>query len=154
MRIAIVATLVLVSILAIVWTQQRRLMYFPFADVPSPERVGLSGVSAVSFPTSDGLTLNGWFIGQPVTPQFTIVVFNGNAGNRAFRAPLAKALAAANFAVLLFDYRGFGGNPGLPSEHGLKNDARAARDYLASRADVDRRKLVYFGESLGTAVAT
>jgi fermentation-respiration switch protein FrsA (DUF1100 family) len=154
MRIALVATVVLLALVAIVWTQQRRLMYFPFADVPSPERVGLSGVSAVSFPTSDGLTLNGWFVSRAATPQFTVIVFNGNAGNRAFRAPLADVLARANCAVLLFDYRGFGGNPGLPSEQGLKNDARAARGYVVSRADVDRGKLVYFGESLGTAVAT
>ncbi|MEO5742802.1 MAG: alpha/beta fold hydrolase, partial [Vicinamibacterales bacterium] len=86
-------------------------------------------------------------------PQFTLIVFNGNAGNRAFRAPLADALARANLAVLLFDYRGFGGNPGSPSEEGLKIDARAARDYVVSRAGGDRRPLVYFGESLGTAVA-
>ena len=154
MRIALVATLVLLAIVAIMWTQQRRLMYFPFADVPTPERVGLSHVTAVSFPTSDGLTLNGWFVSHTATPQFTVIVFNGNAGNRAFRAPLASAFARANFAVLLFDYRGFGGNPGSPSESGLQNDARAARDYVVSRPDVDRRTLVYFGESLGTAVAT
>ena len=80
-------------------------------------------------------------------------MFNGNAGNRAFRAPLAHALASSHLAVLLFDYRGFGGNPGSPTEAGLEIDARAARDYVVSRSDVDRRKLVYFGESLGTAVA-
>ena len=154
MRIAVVAIVVLLALVAIVWTQQRRLMYFPFADVPSPDRVGLSGVSAVSFPTGDGLTLNGWFVSHTARPQFTVIVFNGNAGNRAFRAPLANVLARANFAVLLFDYRGFGGNPGVPSEQGLKKDARAAHEYVVSRADVDRRKLVYFGESLGTAVAT
>src|SRR5262249_41250012 len=48
--------------------------------------------------------------------------------------------------------RGFGGNPGSPSEHGLALDARAARKYVESRADVDARKIVYFGESLGTGV--
>ena len=63
-----------------------------------------------------------------------MIVFNGNAGNRAFRAPLADALARANLAVLLFDYRGFGGNPGSPTEAGLSIDARAARDYVVGRA--------------------
>jgi fermentation-respiration switch protein FrsA (DUF1100 family) len=97
--------------------------------------------------------LNGWFVSQSSTPQFTTIVFNGNAGNRAFRAPLANALTRSNIAVLLFDYRGFGGNPGTPTEAGLNKDARAARDYVISRSDVDHRRLVYFGESLGTAVA-
>lgn len=153
-RFAIVALVVLVSVVALVWSQQRRLIYFPFGHVPRPDTVGLEAAEAVSFPTADGLTLSGWFVSRTETPDFTVMVFNGNAGNRAFRAPLADALARANLAVLLFDYRGFGGNPGSPTEEGLRNDARAARNYLVSRPDVDRRKLVYFGESLGTAVAT
>ena len=107
----------------------------------------------MSFPTADGLTLKGWFVSRTATPEFTVIVFNGNAGNRAFRAPLADALSRSNLAVLLFDYRGFGGNPGSPTEEGLSTDARAARDYVVSRSDVDRRRIVYFGESLGTAVA-
>jgi uncharacterized protein len=55
--------------------------------------------------------------------------------------------------VLLVDYRGYGGNPGSASQNGLAADARAARAYLASRPNVDPSRLVYFGESLGTAVA-
>jgi uncharacterized protein len=82
-----------------------------------------------------------------------VVVFNGNAGNRSYRAPLASALQARGHAVLLFDYRGYGGNPGTPTESGLKEDARAARAYVVGRPDVDRERVVYFGESLGTGVA-
>jgi fermentation-respiration switch protein FrsA (DUF1100 family) len=113
------------------------------------------------FPTADGLTLHGWFF--PATPsssssapspsRFTIVVFNGNAGNRSYRAPLAAALQARGHAVLLFDYRGYGGNPGTPTESGLREDARAARAFVVGRADVDRERIAYFGESLGTGVA-
>ena len=154
MRLALVTLVVVLAVVALAWTQQRRLIYFPFGVAPDPETVGLAGVETVSFSTADGLTLSGWFVSRTGTPDFTVIVFNGNAGNRAFRAPLANALARANLAVLLFDYRGFGGNPGSPTEEGLANDARAARDYAVSRADVDRRRLVYFGESLGSAVAT
>ena len=56
-------------------------------------------------------------------------------------------------SVLLFDYRGYGGNPGNASEPGLLADARAARNYLGTRDDVNPSRLVYFGESLGAAVA-
>jgi fermentation-respiration switch protein FrsA (DUF1100 family) len=55
--------------------------------------------------------------------------------------------------ALLFDYRGYGGNLGTPTEKGLSADSRAARAYLAGRRDVDASRIVYFGESLGTAVA-
>ena len=55
--------------------------------------------------------------------------------------------------MLLFDYRGYGGNPGDPSEDGLAADARAAQQWLARQPDVDPRRIAYFGESLGAAVA-
>ena len=63
------------------------------------------------------------------------------------------ALRDHGYQVLLFDYRGYGGNRGAPSEAGLLADARAARAYLLGRADVEASRLVYFGESLGGAVA-
>ena len=82
--------------------------------------------------------------------RWTVIVFNGNAGI----GPSARRwprLPNAEFAVLLFDYRGYGGNPGSPSEEGLAADARAARRYLAGRGGKPR--IVYFGESLGRGVA-
>ena len=82
-----------------------------------------------------------------------VLVCNGNGGNRSLRAALAAELSRMGLAVLLFDYRGYGGNPGHPSEEGLAADARAARAYLAGRAEVDPDRLVYLGESLGAAVA-
>jgi fermentation-respiration switch protein FrsA (DUF1100 family) len=110
-------------------------------------------VEEVSFPTSDGLTLYGWFFPSARPGSMTVLVCNGNAGNRAYRAPLASALRAQGIAVLLFDYRGYGGNEGSPTETGLAADSRAARTYLLGRADVGASRLVYFGESLGAAVA-
>jgi uncharacterized protein len=149
---------VLVAILALVlllfWLGQRRLIYFPFGEVLPPAAAGLPGAESITFPTEDRLTLSGWFVpAQSAAPKplATVIVFNGNAGNRAFRAPLAAALAARRISTLLFDYRGYGGNPGSPTEEGLAADARAARRYIAGRAGSDR--IVYFGESLGTGVA-
>ncbi|MDZ7732852.1 MAG: alpha/beta hydrolase [Acidimicrobiia bacterium] len=56
--------------------------------------------------------------------------------------------------MLLLEYRGYGGNPGSPSEEGLTRDARAALAHLRGRPDVDPDRIVYLGESLGTGVAT
>jgi fermentation-respiration switch protein FrsA (DUF1100 family) len=82
-----------------------------------------------------------------------VLVCNGNGGDRSMRAALAAAFSRMGLAVLLFDYRGYGGNPGAPSEAGLAADARAALAYLEGRPDVDPDRIVYFGESLGAAVA-
>lgn len=129
-----------------VWLLQRRLIYFPtrVADMPVP-----AGFEAVAFDTADGLTLQGWF--RPGDGRWTVLVFPGNAGNRADRVPLAWALVEAGCGVLLVDYRGYGDNSGRPSEDGLAADARAARRYLDTRCGAGR--IVYFGESLGAAVA-
>jgi pimeloyl-ACP methyl ester carboxylesterase len=83
-----------------------------------------------------------------------VLVANGNAGNRSLRAPLARALASAGLAVLLFDYRGYGGNPGRPSEQGLAHDVRMAHRFLVEEAEVAPTSLLYYGESLGAAVVT
>jgi fermentation-respiration switch protein FrsA (DUF1100 family) len=128
-------------------------MYFPDAHVLSVAHAGITRAEEVTFATADGLQLGGWFVPAKERKQATILVFSGNAGNRAYRGPLARALADHDFNVFLFDYRGYGGNQGSPSESGLAADARAARAYLTGRADVDASQLVYLGESLGTGVA-
>ena len=139
--------------LALVWVLQRRMIYFPLPqDVPHAASA-LERAEDVTFETADGLRLHGWFASPAQSNGATVLIFNGNAGDRSSRAPLAAALTRNGFSVLLFDYRGYGGNPGQPTEPGLVADARAARQYVGSRADVDRARLVYFGEPLGAAVA-
>lgn len=135
------------------WAMQRTLLYFPDERAVPPAASTLPGSEEAELRTTDGLTLRAWFVPARSPVSATVLLLNGNAGNRSDRAPLASSLSAAGFAVLLFDYRGYGGNPGDPSETGLLLDARAAHDYLASRADVDSRRIVYYGESLGAAVA-
>lgn len=140
----------IILILALLWILQRQLIYLPTQAVAEPG----SGVEAVSFETEDGLTLAAWFVPfRGETYRGTMLVFNGNAGNRAHRLPLGAALADEGFSVLLTDYRGYGGNPGSPSEEGLAMDARAALSYVESRLGVPPDRLAYFGESLGAGVA-
>jgi fermentation-respiration switch protein FrsA (DUF1100 family) len=144
----------LVVILAALWFGQRGLMYFPDGQAPAAAAFGLPDAQDESFETEDGLRLEGWFVPARVAGAgYTVLVFNGNAGHRGYRAGLAAQLAARGVNVLLFDYRGYGGNPGLPSEEGLARDARAALAAMGRRPGVDITRLVFFGESLGAAVA-
>jgi fermentation-respiration switch protein FrsA (DUF1100 family) len=150
--IAVAGTL-LVVVVGLLWTAQRKLIYFPTQAVGDLSAVS-SDAEEVVFTTDDGLTLSAWWIPATGTPNdATIVVFPGNAGNRTDRSPLARALAEQGYGVLLVDYRGYGGNPGNPSEAGLLLDANAAVAYVESRPGVDPDRLVYFGESLGAGVA-
>jgi fermentation-respiration switch protein FrsA (DUF1100 family) len=147
--------ILLAGLLALVWMGQRSLIYFPARDVPAPRDLGLVNVEAVTFKTADAVTLHGWFLPAANSPsRWTVLVCNGNAGNRAHRAALGAVLRAHGMAVLLFDYRGYGENAGSPSEEGLAEDARSARRFLLGRGDVDPAGLIYFGESLGSGVVT
>jgi hypothetical protein len=149
----LVLLVVLVALLAAVWLLQRRLIYFPDTAVPPAGSV-LPGAQEITLRTEDGLALGAWHLSPTGADRgITVLVTPGNAGSRALRVPLARRLAAVGFAVLLLDYRGYGGNPGRPSENGLITDARAARAYLVEHG-VPAQRLIYFGESLGAAVAT
>jgi uncharacterized protein len=153
--LGVAVALAVVVVVALAWTLQRRLIYLPSARPPvAPERV-LEGGSAVGLRTEDGLDLTAWH--APATEPgtgVTVLVLPGNAGSRITRVPLARALTAAGFDVLLLDYRGYGGNPGSPTEDGLAADARAAHRHLVAVCGLPPARLVLFGESLGAAVAT
>ena len=153
MRGLAILFLTALAVLGLIWISQRRLIYFPTQAIPDAATV-LPGKEEVTYPTEDGLTLGGWFVRrEDPGPGPTVLFLPGNAGNRSYRAPLAAAMARGGISVLLVDYRGYGGNPGHPSEEGLARDARAALRYLRGRADVDPDRIIYFGESLGTGAA-
>jgi len=145
------------ALVVLAWIAQRSLIYFPARDTPAPADYGLPQAEVVRMTTDDGLALAAWFVAAPDATAsasgWTVVVFNGNAGHRGHRVGLAMRLAALGHATLLVDYRGYGGNPGSPTEDGLRRDARAVWAYLASQPDVDLSRVAYFGESLGAAVA-
>jgi fermentation-respiration switch protein FrsA (DUF1100 family) len=138
----------------VAWVVQRRLIYMPTTSDLPPVDTLLPGAEEVTMATEDGLRLGAWFVpAHRGADGPVVIVFNGNAGDRSYRAPLADNLARAGMSVLLFDYRGYGGNLGKPTEAGLAADARAARDYLVEVRGVPADRIVYYGESLGSGVA-
>jgi len=155
LRLGLVVAVVAVLVLALVWGLQRRLIYFPETAPVASAGAALPGARDVELHTGDGLSLGAWLVpaGSPAR-DVTVLVANGNGGDRSLRAPLARALAAEGMTVLLFDYRGYGGNPGAPSEAGLARDVRAARGFLVDEVGTPPDEIIYFGESLGSAVVT
>ncbi len=124
----------------------------------TPDLLGLAYQDVV-FRAKDGTGLHGWFIPRDgswdsqVCPV-TILFMHGVGGNISHRAENAAALHANLDAhIFLFDYRGYGRSSGEPSEEGTYLDAEAAFDVLCQRDDVDSRRIILFGHSLGGAVA-
>ena len=153
LRTALVVTVVGLLLVTLLWIFQRRLIYLPSTGpVPSAAQM-IPGARDVAVETSDGLRLGAWYVpARQPERGMGVLIANGNAGDRSLRAPLAKALADRGLAVLLLDYRGFGGNPGSPTERGLARDVRAGQRFLTEEVGIPANRLIYFGESLGAAV--
>ena len=140
---------------------QRRLIYHPGGTRVPPAaaavRAAPGELSEVTATTDDGLTLGGWLVratgGSEETGNRRLVLyFHGNAGDRSGRLDNAAAFAEAGYDTLLTDYRGYGGNPGSPTEEGLAADARAW--WAAAKAlGYEPGRVVVAGTSLGGGVA-
>ena len=116
----------LVSLLA--WAMQDRLIYPASQErfEPGP------GYREVTLDTSDGLALRAFArAADPGKP--TLVYFHGNGGTLAGNMAANEAFAQAGYGLLLVDYRGYGSNPGAPSEQGFYRDGRAAMGWLAGQ---------------------
>jgi hypothetical protein len=130
---------------------QRQLMYYPSTAQPDRVLAGLAEMREVSLRTEDGLDLSAWYReAEPGKP--TVVLFHGNAGHIGHRGGKARLFIDVGLGMLLVEYRGYGGNPGSPTEQGLYRDGRAALSFLTARG-IPGRHIVLYGESLGTGVA-
>lgn len=147
--------LVVAIVIAAMAVFQRRLIYLTGRETVPPIADVVEGASEWTLRTDDGLDLTAWFVeAQAPRPDgMTVLVAPGNAGNRSYRVPLAIALTEVGFDVLLLDYRGYGGNPGSPTEAGLTLDVRAAYEAVLS-SGVATEQILLFGESLGGAFVT
>lgn len=139
-------------VVVLMFVFQRSLMYPASTEQVDLADAGLPGLREVSLTTDDGLRLGHWY--KPPIDQAApvVVVFHGNAGHRGDRVSKFSFLADQGFGLFLMGYRGYGGNPGQPTEAALTSDAGQVLDWLAEQGVVGDR-LVLYGESLGTGLA-
>lgn len=107
----------------------------------------------VYFDTRDGVRLHGWFLPATGTARGTVLFFHGNAENISTHIASVYWLPAQGYNVLLSDYRGYGLSQGTPSLDGLLEDIDSTVRYALTRPDVDTKRLVILGQSLGGVLA-
>ncbi len=152
MRLALLLILLALALWGCGGFLERSLIYYPTRRLEAtPKMHGLAYEEAY-FTAEDGVRLHGWYV--PGRRPITLLWCHGNAGNISHRLDNLRLLhERLGIGVFLFDYRGYGKSEGVPSEAGLYRDARAALGWLRGHTEGSETTIVYFGRSLGAAVA-
>jgi uncharacterized protein len=116
------------------------------------EAAALGELIDVSFVTSDGLTIRGWY--HPGPNQATVILTHGGGGTREQVIPEATILTRHGYGVLLFDWRAHGESDGDKCTWGdlERRDLAAALDFVAARPDADPERIGALGFSFGGGV--
>lgn len=151
-RIIFTTALLFVFIFLYIKHLEKTRYFYPEKKVNIyPDSLGLN-FQDVFINTKDLVKLHGWFIPN-AKAKFTVLFFHGNGGNISDRVEKIKVLYDLGFQIFIFDYRGYGKSSSTPSEQGLYKDARAACRYLMANKKIKLKNIIFYGESLGGAVA-
>lgn len=112
----------------------------------------LKKISPQRFINPEGIKLYGWFI-KPKKEMPVILHFHGQAESILTHQDIALYCLKQGYGLFMLSYRGHYKSSGKPSEAGVYNDAQAAINQL-KKLGVDSDKIILWGHSLGTAVAT
>ncbi len=145
--VLLIVTIYLVSLVGLYFFQ-RQMIYFPNRS----EAFGPSD-PVLEVKTSDDLTLKSLFIAPRDKTKPLLVMFHGNAGHAGHRLTKMGPFVQAGYGVLVSGYRGYGGNPGKPAENNFYADADRLMITLTEKG-YSADKIVLYGESLGTGVAS
>ncbi len=119
----------------------------------TPTNAGVPAMQEHEFQSFDKTKLIVW-TKQARGNQPTIVYFHGNAGNLAVRAQRFDRMIQRGYGIIAMAYRGSSGSQGSPSQEKITNDSRYLIENLNNLGFGKPAKLIYYGESLGTGVAT
>ncbi len=113
-------------------------------------------IESVVFKSESGNKLNGWILKNNNNIIYPITIFHlhGNGGNLFSQYQLISKLVGKEFQVFMFDYSGYGFSDGNPTRKNLKDDALSALKYLKNRKDLNKTKIVIYGQSLGGNLAS
>ncbi|HEY4132951.1 MAG TPA: alpha/beta hydrolase [Gemmatimonadaceae bacterium] len=139
------------GLLVMLWAFQERVVFQP------PSRVAPADVDArrVEYRTADGVELFAYIVGDCSTASTVLLAFHGNADLARWFVPWAKrVLRETGACVVLPEYRGYDGLTPSPTYATSAYDARAAYDYVRNALGASPERVVFFGHSLGTAIAT
>jgi abhydrolase domain-containing protein 17 len=140
--------LVYLAFAAFAWLASDRMIFQP---PPSSYRAGQLPI--VMVPT-DGGSIATLHLPNP-RATVTVLYAHGNAEDLGHAAPLLEELRRAGFAVLAFDYRGYGlSTGGPPSAAGATSDMEVVYQHAVRTLKIPPSRIVLYGRSVGSGPAT
>ena len=154
LRIGVPVVAVYASLCGFLWVKQRDLIFLPDRQhIAAPK----APFQDVSFATSDGVKLHGWFVEAEGEPSATVLFCHGNGGNLSHASSAFDRWTAAGFDVFAFDYRGYGRSEG---EHADLTEARTYTDveaawrFLTETRALPADRIIVWGHSLGGGICS
>ncbi|MCW3101126.1 MAG: alpha/beta hydrolase fold protein [Chthonomonadaceae bacterium] len=103
-------------------------------------------------PSGDGAQISAVYLPNPKA-RYTLLYSHGNAEDIGQNLQMFTKLKEMGFAVLAYDYHGYGTSPGTPTEANAYQDEEAAYNYLIKDRGVPADHIIAIGHSLGSAMA-
>ena len=155
MRLVISALVFLAALYVVLliaaWRMQERIVWQP----PRLAQYPTADTQRLDYRSDDGQPLFAFLVGNAARAPGLLIAYHGNADLAAWVVPWASEVErATGWAVLVPEYRGYGGLGGSPDYLASQRDApttyRLAREHLGK----DSARIALYGHSLGSAIAT
>ena len=144
--------LVYVGLVALLWRFQEHVVFQPPSGISQHSEIG---ARRVQYRSADGVELFAYVVGDCHANAAVVLAFHGNADLARWFIPWATQLNRETSAcVMIPELRGYDGVIGTPTYAGSSLDARAALAFAKDSLNASSRQLVYFGHSLGSAIAS
>ena len=132
----------------------RSEIYKPVFTQASVADWGVERAQIITATSRSGNRLEAWYR-PPRTPNAPVIaVLHGSGGNVSVAAKWTRPLTEkSGRGLFVLSYRGYGSNPGSPSEEGLRDDVEAQLKALQKHSNIPASRIILFGHSLGGALA-
>lgn len=151
----IVATTWLIwLVIALFWQET---IVFPGMSREAPSEKPFDPIVEQWWLDVDGARVEAWYapgLGQrPDNPGPLMMFFHGNGDIVDDRWNFVGPYRGRGIATLVMEYRGYGRATGVASETGIVNDAEAFLKRALERPEIDSKRLIFHGTSVGGGVA-
>ncbi|HWN55040.1 MAG TPA: alpha/beta hydrolase [Methylomirabilota bacterium] len=146
LRVVLSLAFVYAAVAGLAWFFADRMIFLP----PPPTYRDTAEI--VKIPTADGPRIAALYLANPEA-RYTLLYSHGNAEDLGVVRPILPVLRQVGFAVLAYDYRGYGTSEGSPSERHAYGDIEAAYQHLVRERGVPSDRVIAYGRSVGAGAA-